>query len=70
MVTALEQTNLVGPYGLVRFSPKGHQVIPSFKPEEGAVGSIFQWQAEKRVVVFPKSIAQGTIQLPPWMQKK
>jgi len=70
VVTALEQTNLVGPYGLVRFSPKGHQVIPSFKPEEGAVGSIFQWQAEKRVVVFPKSIAQGTIQLPPWMQKK
>jgi len=70
VVIALEQTDMVSPYGRIRFTPKGHQVIPSLTPEEGAVGSIFQWQAEKRVVVFPKSIAKGTIQLPPWMKKK
>jgi branched-chain amino acid transport system substrate-binding protein len=44
-------------------------VIPAKDPEEGAVGSILQWQAGKRVVVYPKSIAKGTIELPPWMKK-
>jgi branched-chain amino acid transport system substrate-binding protein len=38
-------------------------------PDEGAVGTIFQWQAGKRVVVFPKEIAMGKIKLPPWMKK-
>jgi branched-chain amino acid transport system substrate-binding protein len=69
VVTALEQTDMVSPYGRIRFTPKGHQIISSFDPKEGAVGSIFQWQDGKRVVIFPKSIAKGTIQLPPWMKK-
>ena len=46
-----------------------HQVIPATDPQEGAVGSILQWQDGKRVVVYPKSIATGSIQLPPWMKK-
>jgi branched-chain amino acid transport system substrate-binding protein len=33
------------------------------------VGSILQWQAGKRVVVYPKSIAMGEILLPPWMNQ-
>jgi branched-chain amino acid transport system substrate-binding protein len=33
------------------------------------VGSIFQWQKGKRVVVFPDTIEGGDIVLPPWMQK-
>jgi branched-chain amino acid transport system substrate-binding protein len=70
VVTALEQTDMMGVYGRIRFNPKSHQVIPSFDPAEGAVGSIFQWQDGKRVVVFPKKIAMGEIQLPPWMEKK
>ncbi len=69
VVAALEQTDMMGVYGRLRFDPKSHQVIPSFDPKEGAVGSIFQWQDGKRVVVFPKSIAEGTTQLPPWMKK-
>jgi branched-chain amino acid transport system substrate-binding protein len=68
IVTALEQTDIMGVYGRLRFDPKSHQVIPGFDPKEGAVGSIIQWQAGKRVVVFPKSIAMGDIQLPPWMK--
>ena len=68
VVAALEKTDMVGVYGRLRFNPKSHQVIPSFDPKEGAVGSIFQWQDGKRVVIFPKSIATGTIQLPPWMK--
>jgi branched-chain amino acid transport system substrate-binding protein len=69
VIQALENTDIIGVYGRLRFNPKNHQVIPAFDPKEGAVGSIFQWQAGKRVVVFPKSIAMGEIQLPPWMKK-
>jgi branched-chain amino acid transport system substrate-binding protein len=59
----------MGVYGRLRFDSKSHQVIPAADPKEGAVGSILQWQAGKRVVVYPKSIAMGEIKLPPWMQK-
>jgi len=69
VVGALEKTDLMGVYGRIRFDPKSHQVIPSLDPKEGAVGTVFQWQAGKRVVVFPQSIAMGEIQLPPWMKK-
>ncbi len=69
VIQALENTDIMGVYGRIRFNPKDHQVIPAFDPKEGAVGSIFQWQAGKRVVVFPKSIAMGEIELPPWMKK-
>jgi len=68
VVTALEKTDMMGVYGRIKFDPKSHQVIPSLDPNEGAVGTIFQWQSGKRVVVFPKSIAMGEIELPPWMK--
>ena len=69
VVDALEKTDMMGVYGRLRFDPKSHQVIPSTDPKEGAVGTILQWQKGKRVVVYPKSIATGEIQLPPWMGK-
>jgi branched-chain amino acid transport system substrate-binding protein len=69
VVAALEKTDIMAVYGRIKFDPKSHQVIPSVDPEKGAVGTIFQWQAGKRVVVFPKSIAMGEIMLPPWMEK-
>jgi branched-chain amino acid transport system substrate-binding protein len=69
VVHALEKTDLMGVYGRIRFDPMSHQVIPALDPKEGAVGSIIQWQAGKRIVVFPKSIATGDIELPPWMKK-
>ena len=69
VIAALEKTDLMGVYGRIRFDPKSHQVIPSLDPKEGAVGTIFQWQKGKRVVVFPDSIAVGQIMLPPWMKK-
>jgi branched-chain amino acid transport system substrate-binding protein len=69
VITALENIDLMGVYGRLRFDPKTHQVIPSTDPEEGAVGSILQWQDGKRVVVYPKSIAMGEILLPPWMNQ-
>jgi branched-chain amino acid transport system substrate-binding protein len=67
VVSALESTDMMGVYGRIRFDPKSHQVIPASDPKEGAVGSVLQWQAGKRIVVYPKSIATGEIKLPPWM---
>jgi branched-chain amino acid transport system substrate-binding protein len=69
VIGALEKTDLMGVYGRIRFNPKNHQVIPSVDPKEGAVGTIFQWQAGKRIVVFPPKIAMGEVKLPPWMKK-
>ena len=69
VVSELEKTDVMGVYGRLRFDPKNHQVIPSLDPKEGAVGTILQWKAGKRIVVFPKSIATGEIKLPPWMNK-
>jgi branched-chain amino acid transport system substrate-binding protein len=69
VVAALEETDMMGVYGRLRFDPRSHQVIRSNDPEEGAVGSILQWQHGKRIVVYPESIATGSIQLPPWMQQ-
>ena len=69
VVSALEKTDLMGVYGRIKFNPKTHQVIPSVDPNEGAVGTIFQWQAGKRIVIFPPKIAMGEIKLPPWMKK-
>jgi len=70
LVAALEKTNLMGVYGRVRFDPKSHQIIPSNDPEEGAVGTMFQWQNGKRVVIYPPKIAMGELILPPWMMNK
>jgi len=69
IIAALEKTDMIGVYGRIKFNPKNHQVIPSVDPNEGAVGTIFQWQAGKRVVVFPPKIAMGEIKFPPWMKK-
>jgi branched-chain amino acid transport system substrate-binding protein len=70
VVDALKKTDMMGVYGRIKFDPKTNQIVPSLNPNEGAVGTIFQWQAGKRIVVFPQSIATGKILLPPWMKKE
>jgi branched-chain amino acid transport system substrate-binding protein len=68
VITALENTNLMGVYGKISFDKKSHQVIPSLDPAQGAVTSIVQWQKGKRVQVFPPKTAEGKVLLPPWMK--
>lgn len=68
VIKALEETDMTGVYGRVRFN-KTHQIIPSMDPKEGAVPQVIQWQNNKRVTVFPPSIATAKTQLPPWMNK-
>ena len=68
VINALEDTDIMGVYGRIRFDKKSHQVIASTDPKKGAVTCIFQWQAGKRVQVYPASVAEGPIKLPPWMK--
>lgn len=68
VVTALENQDLMGVYGRMRFDKKTHQIIPSLDPKEGAVTGLIQWQAGKRVQVFPPKVADAKIMLPPWMK--
>ncbi len=67
VIKALEKTDMMGVYGRIRFD-KSHLIIPSTDPKKGAVGCVFQWQAGKRVVFYPKAGAMGTVKLPPWMK--
>jgi branched-chain amino acid transport system substrate-binding protein len=66
LALALEETDVQSVYGRIRFDPDDHQVIPSYDPAEGAVSSWFQWQEGRRVVIWPPSIATGSVVIPPW----
>ena len=68
VVKALEQTDMMGVYGRIRFDRRTHQVIPSYDPNKGALPCIFQWQRGRRVTIFPRAGALGELQLPPWMK--
>jgi len=68
VITGLEGSDIMGVYGRMRFDKKSHQIIPSMDPKEGAVTGIIQWQAGKRVQIFPPKVAEGKIMQPPWMK--
>ncbi len=69
VVRALETTDMTGVVGRIRFG-KDHQVVYGVDPKETALGVGFQWKKPgKRVVVFPEAVAEGKIDLPPYMKK-
>ena len=68
LVSALEKTDMMGVVGRIRFS-KDHQVVYGVDPKETALGCGFQWKKPgTRVVVFPEVVAEGKIELPPYMK--
>ena len=68
VVKALEQTDMMGAIGRIKFS-KDHQVVYGVNPKEAALGCGFQWKKPgTRVVVFPEVVAEGKIELPPYMK--
>ena len=68
LVAALEDTDYMSINGRVKFNKKNHWANYSDDPSEGMVSNWFQWIKGKRVTVWPRSVAEGDIQLPPWMQ--
>ena len=68
VVKALEQTDMMGAIGRIRFG-KDHQAVYGFDPKETALGVGFQWvKPGNRVVVYPEKVAEAKIQLPPYMK--
>lgn len=64
VVAELEKADRYGAMGRIRFN-KGHQVIYGEDPKETALGCMVQWRKPgERVIVYPESVAEGTIQLP------
>ena len=70
IVAEIEKTDRKGVMGRIRFD-EGHQVIYGTDPAETAVGAFFQWTNDgKRKIVYPKSLAEGAIELPSWVKKR
>jgi len=68
IVKALEKTDMMGVVGRIRFG-KDHQAVYGLDPKEAAIGCAFQWRKPGvRVPVFPEIVAEGKIELPPYMK--
>ena len=69
IVAEIEKTDKQGVMGRIKFDA-GHQVIYGTDPAQTAVGAFFQWTEDgKRKMVYPASLADGPIVLPPWVKK-
>lgn len=65
IVTALESTDRTGVMGRIRFH-RGHQVIFGDDLTNDALACVIQWGRNgQRKIVYPLSIADGNIELPP-----
>jgi len=74
LAAALEKTDYAGVSGRIRFNKQHIAVFGTKDPKKEGVCVIFQWQKDssgklKRVPVYPAFLAEGKIQLPPWMKK-
>jgi branched-chain amino acid transport system substrate-binding protein len=67
IVSELEKTDYRGASGRLRFD-ENHQVIYGSNPDETGVCLSFQWQAGKMVPIYPPTVAEGKVLLPPWMK--
>ncbi|NOQ20789.1 MAG: ABC transporter substrate-binding protein [Desulfobacterales bacterium] len=68
IVAEIEKTDRQGVMGRIKFD-EGHQVIYGTDPAQTAVAAFFQWTENgKRKIVYPPSLAEGKIVLPPWVK--
>jgi branched-chain amino acid transport system substrate-binding protein len=68
IVAELKNTDRMGVMGRIKFGP-GNQVVYGLDPNETAVGAVIQWTDDgKRKIVFPPSLANGEIHLPPGLK--
>jgi branched-chain amino acid transport system substrate-binding protein len=64
----LAKTDREGVMGRIKFD-EGHQAVYDMDPATSAVAAVFQWNADgSRTIIFPASVADGKIQLPPGLK--
>jgi branched-chain amino acid transport system substrate-binding protein len=71
---ALEKTDYAGVSGRIKFNEDHIMVFGEKSADETGVCVVFQWQKGKegvlkRVPIYPEFLAEGKVQLPPWMKK-
>jgi branched-chain amino acid transport system substrate-binding protein len=74
IVAALEQTDYPGVSGRIKFNQDHVMIFGEKSADETGMCVVFQWQKSKdgslkRVPVYPESLAERKILLPPWMEK-
>jgi branched-chain amino acid transport system substrate-binding protein len=68
IVAELQKTDRMGVMGRIKFD-QGNQVVYGNDPKENAVAAVFQWTEDgKRKIMFPASIAEAKVQLPPGLK--
>jgi branched-chain amino acid transport system substrate-binding protein len=68
IVAEVAKTDRMGVIGRIKYD-EGHQVVYGMDPNETAVGVVFQWTDKgERKIVFPESMAETVIQLPPGLK--
>ena len=68
IVRALEETDMVGIFGKVRFDRESHEVIAGTDPEkEAIIAPLYQFIGGERICVYPNTVAVRSVVLPPWM---
>jgi branched-chain amino acid transport system substrate-binding protein len=68
IVAELQKTDRMGVMGRIKYD-EGNQVVYGNDPKETAVAAVFQWTEDgKRRIVFPESIAEAKIKLPPGLK--
>ncbi len=68
IVAELRKTDRMGVMGRIKYD-EGHQVVYGNDPKETAVAAVFQWTEDgQRKIVFPESIAEARIKLPPGLK--
>jgi branched-chain amino acid transport system substrate-binding protein len=69
LIPALEKTDRYGSMGRIRFH-RGHQVLFGEDPKTEALACVIQWTKEGlRRIVYPPSIAETEIALPPTLRQ-
>ncbi len=69
MLKALQSVDMEGASGRIAFNGRNAPLTHALKYVRGVTGGVyFQWQDGKQVVVWPKRIAQGKVELPSYMQ--
>lgn len=66
--SVIETTDMMGVSGRIKFDKSSHQQIFNGNPKETSIIVSYQWRAGKMVPVFPELVAEGKIELAPWMK--
>ncbi len=67
-VQFVEATDIMGVSGRIKFDKQTHQQIFDGNPQESSIIVAYQWRKGKMIAVYPELVAEGKIELAPWVK--